>query len=110
MRSIDKGERLYLLPHSPRKWYNVSYANFGKLFPYIREIILARWPSVVNGSAFLAPNDDAWLLSFVNHSDEPNYHIPTDTALRDIKSGEEVTEDYRSMDNWEKIWPWLPKR
>ena len=26
---------------------------------------------------------------------------------RDISSGEELTEDYRKIDNYQKIYPWL---
>ena len=108
IRNILKGERLYVKPDAPtpRKWYNVPYSSFGKLFPEVRELILERWPAVINGSLFLSPNE-CWPLQWMNHSDEPNYDLRNDSALRDIKKGEEITEDYRLMLNYEKIYPWL---
>ena len=42
---------------------------------------------------------------FINHSTEPNYDVVSDIALRDIIKGEELFEDYRMMDNWEKVRP-----
>lgn len=109
IRAIQKGEKLYCLPQmqGELRWYNVPFGSFGKLFPEVRELILQRWPSVVNGSLFLSPNDMMWMVTFMNHSEGPNYDVDTDTALRDIKNGEEVTENYRLMKNWERVYPWL---
>lgn len=111
IRDIQKGERLYVRPdasQSPelRVWYKVPFGSFGKLFPEVRELILDRWPSVVNGGLFTSPNEQ-WPVLWMNHSDDPNYESKTDSALRDIRKGEEITEDYRTMDNWEKVFPWL---
>ena len=53
-----------------------------------------RWPLSENGFPFQSPNDDARLLCFMNHSDKPNYDKYTDTALKDIAKGQEITEDY----------------
>src|SRR3990167_9285500 len=46
-------------------------------------------------------------FAYVNHSDKgresparPNYDYKTDTALRDIKKGEEILMDYRTIDGW----------
>ena len=110
IRDVAKGERLFCKPDGPRprKWYSVPYGSFSKFFPEVKELLLERWPSVVNGSLFLSPNE-VWPILFVNHSDDPNYEVKTDSALRDIKSGEEVTEDYRLMVNHEKIYLWLKK-
>ncbi|MEK6880164.1 MAG: SET domain-containing protein, partial [Nanoarchaeota archaeon] len=69
----------------------------------VREMILERWPCVINGSKFIFP--DARLVSFMNHSFSVNYDPLTDTALKDIKAGEEILEDYTKMPNWEEIWP-----
>ena len=60
---------------------------------------------MVNGSLFQSPNDDAHLLMFINHSDKPNYDLVSDTALKDIKKGEELVGDYRVMDNWTRVRP-----
>lgn len=107
---IPKGTKLNCFPDfykSGLKWFDLSYGNLSKLFPEIRELVLERWPSIINGSHFLSPNEMVWLITFMNHADDPNYEVSTDTSLRDIKKGEEVTEDYRRMDNYEKIYPWL---
>ena len=47
------------------------------------------------------------LTSYLNHSDDPNYNAITDTALRDIKTGEEVTVDYKKMENFEKVFKFI---
>ena len=63
--------------------------------PEIRKLILERYPLAEKELHIYAhPNDDARLISFMNHSDNPNYDNETDTTLREIKKGEEVTEDY----------------
>lgn len=108
MRNLKKGDRLYICP-AERKWFTVPYEKLNKLRPEVRELILSRWASIINGSYFLSPNDDCWLLLFCNHSDNPNYDVKTDTALRDIKAGEEVTEDYRPMINSDIAFPFLKK-
>ena len=79
-RDISKGEMVYA-DRMP-KVYQVPYGSMSKLFPEVREIILERWPSIINGGKFIAP--DARLLSFMNHSEDPNYDPITDTALRKI--------------------------
>ena len=105
---IQKGQRCYCVPTKDGMfWYSVSYSNLSKLFPEIRNIILDQWPSIINGSHFLSPNYTAWPILFMNHSNEPNFENQTDKALRDIKAGEELTEDYRTMDNWKEVFPWL---
>ena len=102
-RDISKGEMVYA-DRMP-KVYQVPYGSMSKLFPEVRGIILERWPSIINGGKFIAP--DARLLSFMNHSEDPNYDPITDTALRKIWNKEEITENYKQMENWEKIYPWL---
>lgn len=106
IHDISKGQRCYVMPDE-RLWYSVSYSNLKKLWPEQRELILQRWASVINGSLFTSPNDDACLILFMNHDNNPNYDIHTDTALRDIKKGDELLEDYRVMENWRLIFPWI---
>lgn len=107
IRKINKGEQLHCKPKPMARWYDVPYSRFDEIVPEIREIILQRWASVVNGSHFLSPNEDAIMLVFMNHSDNPNYDVATDCAIKDIAEGEEVLEDYRRMANWVTVFPWL---
>lgn len=109
LRDIPQGERCYCTPNIIPKFYNIPYGSLSKLLPEIQEIILERWASVINGSIFQSPNDDVGLLFFINHSDNPNYDVVSDIALKDIKKGEELLEDYRVMENAEKIFKWLKK-
>ena len=106
---IAKGERCYVTPNIQPKFYDIPYGSLGKLFPEIRELVLARWASIVNGSVFQSPNDDQCLLMFMNHNSEPNYDVVSDTALKNIKQGEELLEDYRAMTNWQLAYPDLEK-
>lgn len=105
IRDIKAGERVAAdqLP----KIYDLSWGNLSKLLPEVEEIIKERWPSVINGSKFISP--DARLVSFMNHSEDPNYDPASDTAMRDIKKGEEITESYWMMPNAEKVFKWLKK-
>ena len=108
IRDIKWGERCYCRPNFIPKFYNIPFGSLSKLFPEIKELVLQRWASVVNGSIFCSPNDDAHLLMFINHTanrEKLNYDVVSDTALRDIKKGEELFEDYRVMDNWTKVRP-----
>src|SRR3990167_750082 len=69
IRDLKKGEQIYSDRIS--NIYHIPYGSLRKLFPEVRKIILERWPSIVNGSNFIYP--DARLVSFMNHSDIPNY-------------------------------------
>lgn len=112
IRDIKKGDKLFCVLTTKPNFFTISYNNLKKhlkdTFPEILQLILDRWPNVVNGQPFLSPNYDARLISFMNHSDTPNYDPHTDTALQDIKAGDEVFENYRTMPNYEKAYPWLP--
>lgn len=88
LRDIPKGQKMYcgegqlrLLPPS----------NLEGILPDIQVLIKQRWP-YHDKAPFLSPNDDARLVSFMNHSATPNWQ--DDVALRDITKGEEITEDY----------------
>lgn len=109
LRTILKGEKLYCTPNLQPRWFTVPYNKFSKLFPEVRELILARWPSIVIGSHFLSPNDMSWLITYMNHqpTGKCNYDQFTDTAIKDIQAGEEVTEDYSLMKDAEKLYPFL---
>ena len=107
IQDIKCGDKLGLHPRQIAKWYHIPWGSLSKLYPEVKEIILDRWPSVINGSEFLAPNDDTIMLLYVNHSEEANYLAKTDQALIDIKKGQEIVEDYRLMANWQTVFPWL---
>lgn len=100
---IPKGSRLFA--DNMPSVYTLAYANFGKLFPEIKQILLERWPQIVNGSAFIYP--DARIQAYMNHSDDPNYDAINDVLLRDVKGGEEITEDYRKIKGWKEVHSWL---
>ena len=100
---ILKGAKI----HADRmpKVYSIPYGSFNKLFPEVRKVILERWPNVIHGERFAYP--DARLVSFMNHSETPNYDPLTDTATKEISVGEEITENYCIVKDAEKIYPWL---
>lgn len=65
--------------------------------PEVLKLILDKtiYPSTEMNFMFYNPNREASLQSFMNHSDDAN----TDgvRTLRDIKAGEELTENYRQF-------------
>lgn len=111
IRDIKKGERCYATIIEKPRWYKVHPSTLKKhleqVYPTVYRMILDRWPHVINGTPFLSPNYDARLISFMNHSDTPNYDPHTDLAVADIKEGEELFEDYRLVPNYEKAFPFL---
>lgn len=107
IRDINKGEKLFMFPNLKLNWFSLKLAELDKLFPEVKEMILAQWPAIINGSNFLAPYDSCWMLLYVNHSENQNYDFKTDMATKDIKTGEEITENYKEMIGWEQIHTWL---
>lgn len=103
MRDLKKGEKLYL--DAQFQWLDVPYKKFKELRPEVRELILERWPLVIKGSHFVYP--DTRLQAYCNHSDFPNYDNKTDTTLTKIYAGEEITEDYKNIEGWETVYPWI---
>ena len=103
LRNISKGEKMYG-DHFP-VMYNIPYDSFDKLLPEVKEYLLERWPQVINGSLFAYP--DTHLQAFCNHSFKPNYDAKEDIALKDIQEGQEITEDYRAIEGWGQLYPWL---
>ncbi len=90
VRDIPKGQRLYC--QSSRA--TLRFEPIDDFLPEIQELIKARWPDYKT-SGYLSPNDDARLISFMNNGGrDSNYDPKTDTALKDIHTGEEVLEDY----------------
>ena len=105
LADLKKGQKLYL--DQMPTLYNIRYADFGKLRPEVKQILLERWPQIVNGSKFISP--DTRFQAYMNHSDDPNYDAFTDIATRDIAEGEEITEDYRLIPGHEIVHTWLTK-
>jgi len=109
IRDIPKGHRLWgdIYP----QFFDLPYSHFGKLFPYVRQLILERWLGVASEHSLLGEGrfayPDTLLRAYINHSDEPNYDPILDLSLRDIKEGEEIFEDYRVIPGWEEAHPWL---
>ena len=103
LRDIKKGGKLYLdaIPHA----FDVPFKDFKKLDPEISEILLGHWPQIVNGSHFLYPVTK--FSAYCNHSDTPNVDMKEDKALRKIKKGEELTENYKLIEGGEKVWAGL---
>ena len=75
----------------------VPVGEFDQIVPEVRELILDRtmFQEGQTVLSFYSPNFEATLQSFMNHSDTPN----TDgkVTLRDIKKGEELTEDFKTL-------------
>ena len=108
LRDIKQGEKLYLIPNKTRKWYSIPFEQLYGLRPEIKEVVLARWPSIILGSMFISPNDMDWLVTFVNHScNNFNYYQDDDCATRDIECGEEILERYCQMKRYKEVFPWL---
>lgn len=103
MRDLKKGEKLYTdaISHA----FDVPYSKFKHLRPEVSAQILGMWPNVVNGSHFFYPVTR--VQAFLNHADKPNYDAKNDKTLKKIKKGEEITEDYRKIDGYKKIFEFL---
>src|SRR3990167_9145218 len=80
LRFIPKGTKLYadMFPQA----FKIPYGSFGKLFPEVGQLLLERWPQIVNGSAFMFP--DTKIQAYINHSEKPNYDAINDITLEDI--------------------------
>ena len=111
IRDIGKGQKMWFDTFA--QIYPLPYSYFSKLFPEVRELLIERWPSIVYQkgrevhTGFAYP--DAYLQGYINHSDDPNYNFLTDIAIKDIKAGEEITEDYRQIPGWQALFTWLVK-
>lgn len=103
MQDIKKGEKLYtdMIPHQ----FDLPFSKFSKLKKAIVDILLGHFPLIIEGSHFLYPVTK--FSAYLNHSYTPNYDAVNDVALTDIKKDEEITEDYRLIANYDKIFKWL---
>ena len=90
VQDIKKGAKMYI------KWSRMGFlqTTLSKLKPEVRKIIEQRWPPVIDGYPFIHPHEDANHISFMNHSNDPNYDDKNDVALKDIPKGTEILESY----------------
>ena len=103
IRDLKKGEKMYM--DATFQAFDIPYKDFKKLRPEIANQILERWPNIVNGSHFLYP--DTRMSAFMNHSDVPNFDGKEDKMLKAVKAGQEILEDYRKVENYQKVYDWL---
>ena len=106
---IKKGQKLYL--DQMPALYNLRYADFNKLRPEVKQIILERWPQITQGSKFVSPTER--FQAYLNHAptvDEINYDAFLDVAIKDIPAGTEILEDYTRIPNYDKVFPWLANK
>ena len=106
LRKLEKGEKLFA-DYVPVA-YNLPFEEFRHLRKEVRQLILERWPQIVNGSIFFYP--DTKIQAYCNHSEEPNYDAMTDFLIRDVKKGDEITENYRIIPNYHLVHHWLAKK
>lgn len=99
IRDIKKGQAMFC-QGAGGLWLKT---DLSKVEPEIRKLIVQRWPMEKDGYPFLSPNDDGIMTSFMNYSEDFNYSEMTDSALRDIKKGEEITKDYGNYKDIIKI-------
>ena len=90
VQDIKKGAKMYI------KWNRMGFlqTTLSQLKPEVRRIIEQRWPIVRDGYPFIHPHEDANHLSFMNHSNDPNFDDKNDIALKDIPKGTEILESY----------------
>ena len=92
IRDIPKGQKIFA--RCDPNTQAIKLDSFDRLLPEIAELIDQRWFLARKGETFQSPNNDARLISFMNHSDTPNYDKYNDVVLVDIKKGIEITENY----------------
>jgi SET domain-containing protein len=104
-RNIKKGEQVYA--SAIPEMHDIPYfsTHFQAIKPEIQQVIKEHFPVVRSGSKFMCP--DTLMQMYVNHSDKPNYDAYTDKALKSIKKGEEILEDYKKIPNWTMLFSWL---
>ena len=95
-KKIKKGECLFA-----DQFPELYKVNAGE----VPEDVKGRHPSVVSRGVIAYP--DVRFQAYMNHDENPNYCNKTDLALRDIKKGEEVTENYHNIEGYPPKLPWV---
>lgn len=91
IKDIKKGQKLYCYQQE-RVWYKNK--ELKKLGDLEKKYVISHYPCVLEGGMFKLPHSDVDFICYMNHSEDCNFDSKTDCALRDIKEGEEITEDY----------------
>jgi len=101
LRDIPAGTKV-IWEYDTIETVTLTEAELNELPEPIKREILSR-TIFIKGEplCFLDPNCVTNYRSYMNHSGTPN----TDGiyALRDIRAGEELTEDYRTMGDWHSL-------
>ena len=87
IRDIKKGEKLWCYKRPDTEFWGLD-----NLTSEVRDEIVKTQPIATKGYPYRLNYIEP--ISFMNHSDSPNYDKHTDKALVDIPANEEVTEDY----------------
>jgi SET domain-containing protein len=96
IQDIPQGQRITDYDGGEVRYITLREGQFSLLLPEIQELILERTVFDANKPMiFMSPNCNQIFQPFMNHSHKPN----TDGlyALKDIKKGEELTEDYGEL-------------
>lgn len=103
LRDLEQYEKLFadMFP----KAFKIKEEDVFKLMPEIYDLLIDHWPGFIKNGQFMYPY--VHFISFINHSDNPNYDLQTDELLKDVKKDEEITADYRQFKNWEDVYPFL---
>lgn len=108
MRDINKGEKLDVdaVPHAfdlPYKYFVSTKKD--RVRGDVAEHVLGQYPLIQSGSHFYFPT--LCYLTYMNHSDSANYDAKNNVVLKNIKQGEEVLEDYKQIEGWQKIFNFI---
>jgi SET domain-containing protein len=98
IRDIPKGTEIN---KNDQELYSLTLSEIKNLPEEIKSLILDRTIFIKETKLhnFYSPNYDAKLQAFMNHSDTPN--SDGIYAIRNILKGEEITEDYNTIQSQE---------
>lgn len=80
--------------------FTLDENEFNQILPEIRKLILDK-TIIMDKIIFASPNSVQDLRSWMNHSDNPN--VVNFTAIKEIKKGEELVEDFRWFQPWHHL-------
>lgn len=111
LRDFKKGEKMY--QNVAPSIFDVPYSKFNKLNRDVRKLILQFFPfkTVKKDSIFWYPVNS--MQAYINHPisiKDANYDGDKDIALKSIKKGEEILQDYTVIPGYDIVYPWLAKK